>query len=213
MSGKFEGGSPHLGHPSLDVKTLKAYSENAESYSQDWLNQPEPTDMYQLIQKYFSVGGETADIGCGNGRDSNWLVQNGFKVTGFDASNDLIKLASGIYPLVKFEQAFLPALSNVEKKFDNVLCETVIMHLSKAQITESIQSFKRILKAGGVLYLSWRVTESEDARHADGRLYSAFDSQFVVDQFSQRSILHFEDKISTSSGKRVCRLITKKALE
>ncbi len=197
----------------IDSKTLRAYSENAELYSQDWLTQPEPTDMYQLVQKFFLAEGETADIGCGNGRDSNWLFRHGYKVSGFDASMDLINLASKHYPNVKFEQAFLPALSNISAEFDNLLCETVIMHLSKVQISEAIDSLKRILKTGGVLYLSWRFTENEDVRYADGRLYSAFDSQFIVDQFSKERILHFEDEISASSGKRVCRLVCKKEQE
>lgn len=56
---------------SLDLQTNQAYSANASNYSQDWLNQPEPSDMYELLLKYFIPGGSTADIGCGNGRDAN----------------------------------------------------------------------------------------------------------------------------------------------
>ncbi|MNT20504.1 hypothetical protein D3C86_1984590 [compost metagenome] len=81
------------------------------------------------------------------------------------------------------------------------------MHLPQAQILESLKNLKRILKKDGVLYLSWRVTESADVRHNDGRLYSAFEPKFILNQFSKPSILHFEDKTSESSGKRVCRLI------
>ncbi len=68
---------------------------------------------------------------------------------------------------------------------------------------------KRILKRTGVLFLSWRVIEGSDLRHTDGRLYSAYDSNFILDQFSKKSILHFEDTVSESSGKRICRLIYK----
>lgn len=194
----------------VDPKTLNAYSEKAVEYSHDWLNQPEPTDMYELLKKFFLVGKETADIGCGNGRDTNWLALQGYKVTGYDASPELINLASGLYPGLQFEQAFLPSLREIQEQFKNVLCETVIMHLPKDQIPDAIQNLKRILKSGGVLYLSWRVTEKEDVRHADGRLYSAFDPQSIVNQFPQGGILHFEDKISASSSKRVCRLIFRK---
>ncbi len=193
----------------LDPETLKAYSKNANEYSEDWLNQPEPGDMYDLLKKFFWPGGETVDIGCGNGRDANWLAHNGYKVIGYDASSELLKLASDLYSDIQFHQSFFPSLREVQKQFDNVVCETVIMHLPKSQIPEAIQNLKRILKDGGVLYLSWRVSE-EEVRHADGRLYSALDPQFIVDQFSQNGILHFEDKLSESSGKRVCRIIFKK---
>jgi len=196
--------------PALDQQTLNAYSEKASEYSQDWLNQPEPSDMYELLQKFFLPNEETADIGCGNGRDANWLESKGFKIVGYDSSIDLLKLASSLYPQIQFEQAYLPFLREIQKQFSNVLCETVIMHLPQDQIQEAIRNLKRILKNGGILYLSWRVTEKEDLRHADGRLYSAFDPQFITKQFAPNSVLHFEDKISASSGKRVCRLIFRK---
>ena len=191
----------------MDDKTLKAYSENASDYSQDWLSQPEPLDMYDLFNKFFIKNGETADIGCGNGRDANWLAVNGFKVTGYDSSNKLLEKAAELFPRIKFYQEYLPELSGIQKLYENVLCETVIMHLPKSEIPTAIQNLKRIVKVGGILYLSWRVTEGADSRHKDGRLYSAFDSSFILEQFSKTSILHFEDKTSASSGKRVCRLI------
>lgn len=194
----------------LDQKTLRAYSEKALDYSEDWLGQPEPSDMHELLQKFFVAGGVTADVGCGNGRDANWLANKGFKVSGFDASSELLKLASSLYPEISFKQALLPALQEIQTKFDNVLCETVIMHLPKDQIQEALQNLNRIVKEGGILYVSWRVTENEDSRHADGRLYTSFDSQFITSWFHEDKILHFEDKISASSGKRVCRLIVKK---
>lgn len=191
---------------STDEKTHTAYSENAGIYSQDWLSQPEPTDIYQLVKKYFIPNGTTADIGCGNGRDSNWMSQNGFQVSGFDSSNELLKLAHDLFPKVQFSRALLPDLNEIKNQYDNVFCETVIMHLPKTQIESAIMNLKRILKPNGVMYLSWRVTESEDARHKDGRLYSAFDPEFIMNQFDPTGILFSEDKISVSSQKRVFRL-------
>jgi 2-polyprenyl-3-methyl-5-hydroxy-6-metoxy-1,4-benzoquinol methylase len=191
----------------MDKKTLNAYSELAKNYSEDWLAQPQPSDMYQLLKTFFIPGGNTADVGCGNGRDANWLAENAFKVCGFDSSNELLTIASELYPNIKFKQAYLPDLKELTEKYQNILCETVIMHLPKDQISIAIQNLKRILQKDGVLYLSWRVTEGEDARNSDGRLYSAFEPAFILNQFDQDGILHFEDRVSASSGKRVCRLI------
>ncbi len=191
----------------MDKKTLNAYSELAKSYSEDWLAQPQPSDMYQLLKTFFVPGGNTADVDCGNGCDANWQAENGFKVCGFDSSKELLTIASELYPNIKFKQAYLPELKELTEKYQNILCETVIMHLPKDQISIAIQNLKRILQKDGVLYLSWRVTEGEDARNSDGRLYSAFEPAFILNQFDQDGILHFEDRVSASSGKRVCRLI------
>jgi len=191
----------------MDERTLKAYSTKATEYSQDWLSQPEPSDMYDLIKKYFIANQKTADIGCGNGRDTYWMHKNGFKTQGFDASSDLLKIASADYPEINFSQAFFPESKEIDEKFDNILCETVIMHLPSSKIPACIASLKRILNNDGILYLSWRVTEGSDMRHNDGRLYSAFEPDEVLKHFAKENIIHFEDKISASSGKRVCRLI------
>jgi 2-polyprenyl-3-methyl-5-hydroxy-6-metoxy-1,4-benzoquinol methylase len=195
---------------SSDEKTHTAYSENAGIYSQDWLTQPEPTDIYQLVKQYFIPNGTTADIGCGNGRDSNWMSQNGFQVSGFDSSNELLKLAHDLFPKVQFSRALLPNLNEIKNQYDNVFCETVIMHLPKTHIESAIKNLKRILKPNGVMYLSWRVTEGKDTRHKDGRLYSAFDPEFIMSQFDPTGVLFSEDKISVSSQKRVCRVVWRK---
>jgi 2-polyprenyl-3-methyl-5-hydroxy-6-metoxy-1,4-benzoquinol methylase len=193
----------------VDKQTGSAYLALAKNYSDDWLAQPEPTDMYGLLKKYFKVGGKTIDVGSGNGRDSDWLSKNGFHVEGVDSSNELIKISKDLYPSIQFTHAQLPELTEIKDVFDNVLCETVIMHLPTLSIVAAVTRLKNLLKPDGVIYLSWRVTENEDARHPDGRLYSAFPPDLVLNQFDKKKILHFEDKISVSSGKRVCRLIAR----
>ena len=194
----------------MDKKTLQAYSENAKAYSDDWLAQPSPEDTYQLLKEYFIPQGKTADIGCGNGRDTAWLLKNDFSPEGFDSSQDLLTIAAKLNPKIHFQQTFLPKLENVVGPYDNVFCETVIMHLEKSLLAESVRNLRRILKVGGVLYLSWRVTEGSDKRHVDGRLYASFSLEDIVSELQSDQVLHFEDKVSESSKKRVCRLIIKK---
>ena len=73
-----------------DLKTEAAYEANAVRYSEDWLNQPPPDDMYALLMRHFIAGGRTVDVGCGNGRDAAWLARQGFDVEGYDSSPALI---------------------------------------------------------------------------------------------------------------------------
>jgi SAM-dependent methyltransferase len=194
----------------FDSATLDAYSQGAARYSQDWLDQPPPTDMYAHLTTQLLPGGQTADIGCGNGRDVAWMAANGYRVTGFDASPGLLAEARRLHPDLTFRAASLPALSEIDETFDNVVCETVIMHLPATSIALAIDSLLRILKPNGVLCLSWRVTEGRDQRQSDGRLYSAFEPAWVTDALEDCTILLFEDVTSESSGKRICRVIASK---
>jgi hypothetical protein len=43
--------------------------------------------------------------------------------------------------------------------FDNVLCETVVMHLPPDEVTEGCARLLDVLRPAGMLYLSWRVVE------------------------------------------------------
>jgi SAM-dependent methyltransferase len=193
-----------------DPDTLAAYARDAARYSQDWLDQPPPNDLYSMLQTHLVPGGDTADIGCGNGRDAGWLAAQGYPVTGFDASLALLDEARRLYPDVTFREATLPALAGVDDTYDNVICETVIMHLPVDEIASAIDSLLRILRPDGVLYLSWRVTEGADQRLPDGRLYSAFDPALVLGELANCAILLFEDVTSESSGKRICRVVATK---
>ncbi len=194
-----------------DRGTVEAYAANAAAYSRDWLSQPAPTDLYDLLTRYFVPHGETADVGCGNGRDAGWLADRGHRVSGFDGSPELLAEARRLFPKVAFEHATLPGLEQIaSRRFDNVLCETVIMHLARADIPAAIGSLKRIVREGGVLYLSWRVTEGADQRHPDGRLYTAFAPALVRQELADWIILHEADVVSASSGKRICRIMGQK---
>jgi hypothetical protein len=92
-----------------------------------------------------------------------------------------------------------------------VLCETVIMHLDSQDVGLAVTNLFELVRPGGTLYLSWRVTENQSERDNRGRLYSAFDKQCVVDAFSPDAVFLFDrEDISASSGKRVHRLVVRK---
>ncbi|VVE26068.1 class I SAM-dependent methyltransferase [Pandoraea cepalis] len=193
-----------------DLQTEAAYEANAVRYNEDWRNQPPPHDMYALLVRHFVPGGRTIDVGCGNGRDAAWLAQQGFDVVGYDSSPALVDLARQSFASVTFHVGHLPGLEGVTTQFDNVMCETVLMHLPANEVPQAAARLWALVRPGGVLYVSWRVTEGDDLRHADGRLYSAFSPDVVRAALHGGVALHEEDVTSASSGKRVCRLVVRR---
>ena len=117
----------------MDRPTLAAYDHDAAAFAKDWHEQPAPVDLHDIVARFFIKGGTTADIGCGSGREVAWLNANGFPREGFDASDGLLAEARARYPQLEFAHAELPDLAGIAAdSFDNVLCETVIMHLDAA---------------------------------------------------------------------------------
>jgi SAM-dependent methyltransferase len=195
----------------MDRETLNAYDRDAATFADDWETQPAPADLHAVIRRFFSPG-PTADIGCGNGRDTAWLNDNGYPACGYDAAEGLLAEARKRHPHILFQRAVLPELAGVaENHFTNVLCETVIMHLQPGTITAAVEKLLAILIPGGTLYLSWRVTEAADRRDEHGRLYASFDPELVLNALSQTQLLLDEQLESMSSGKVIRRIVARKS--
>lgn len=194
----------------MDRSTVEAYDRSARAFADDWHVQPAPTDLHDLIRRFFHRG-STADIGCGSGREVGWLNAHGYPAGGYDASQGLLAEARRRYPDFKFGYAVLPQLEGVARgAFDNVLCETVIMHLSPDEIAAAVRALVSLLKPDGVLYLSWRVTRDADQRDNSGRLYAAFDPAHVRDALRGMTLLLDEEVVSASSGKVIHRMVTRR---
>jgi SAM-dependent methyltransferase len=195
----------------MDQATLAAYDAAAEAFAADWHAQPAPADLHAIVRRFFKPG-LTADIGCGSGREVAWLAAIGFGAIGYEPSQGLREAARARYPGLEFHDAGLPELAGVaDGAFDNVLCETVIMHLRRDLIVPSVVRLLSILKPGGMLYLSWRVTEGADQRDDHGRLYAAFSANLVHGVLGAQTILLDEEVISASSGKKIHRIVARNA--
>jgi SAM-dependent methyltransferase len=194
----------------MDQQTLDAYDRDAAAFTADWDAQPTPADLQAAVLKFFRPG-QTADIGCGSGRDTAWLVQIGFAAIGLDSSEGILAEARRLHPHIDFRRAALPELDGIaDGAFSNVLCETVMMHLEPATIPAAVRRLIAILAAGGTLYLSWRLSSGTGSRDKHGRLYAGFDATLVLDQLTQAEILLNEEVLSTSSGKLVRRVVARK---
>ncbi|PCE31785.1 class I SAM-dependent methyltransferase [Burkholderia ubonensis] len=196
----------------VDRPTLDAYDTYAADYAQLWLDEGPPDDMYALLEQHFAPG-PTADVGCGAGRDTAWLASRGFDVRGYDASAALLDEARRRHPGLRFEQAALPALPGVPSgAFRNVLCETVVMHLDHVEAAAAAARLVELLAPGGTLYMSWRVAGSGSLRDEHGRLYTALDGARMRAALGGGvQVIDEHEVVSPSSGKRVHRLIVRRA--
>jgi SAM-dependent methyltransferase len=195
----------------MDEQTLAAYDAASPRFAQEWREQPAPTDLYELLLAHFRPG-PTADIGCGAGRDTAWLAANGYAASGYDASEALLQQARTSYPAIHFGFATLPELHGlVAGAYENVLCETVVMHLDPSVVGAATRRLLALLRPSGTLFLSWRVTEGESTRDPSGRLYAAFDKGLVSGALAPGdTILLDQEDVNVSSGKKVHRLIVRR---
>lgn len=156
----------------MDHLTIHAYDLRAAAYAAAQRGKV-PEALYRLIRRTFVPGAPTADIGCGSGRDTAWLVANGFPAVGYDASQGMLAEARSAYPHLDLRLAALPDLASIpDGTYANVLCSAVLMHLPAEHIEAAMAALCRITGSGGRLIVTYRASTTADPREPDGRLYT-----------------------------------------
>jgi ubiquinone/menaquinone biosynthesis C-methylase UbiE len=166
----------------MDQSTVASYNANQQKIA-DLHHSLVPLPVYESIAEHFQPNSTVLDIGCGTGRDCNWLAENNYRPSGVDASEAMLDNAITTYPDIPFIQDSLPRLNTIEtEQADNVLCAAVLMHLPESQIGEAVQNLFRITKEGGIILLSFRGSSAEDNRE-DGKLYTPIKPAALVALF------------------------------
>ncbi len=137
----------------MDKITIESYNQEAKEIAKLHASLT-PHRIYELIDQYFIKGKSTADIGCGIGRDTNFLNNHGFSVVGVDASEGMLKQARQLYPALDFQLDYLPTLASFENsEFQNILCSAVLMHLDKIAIEAACFRLVELLRKDGRLII------------------------------------------------------------
>lgn len=102
-------------------------------------------------------GAPVLDAGCGKGRNTLYLAQQGFTTVGCDWSPVAIKTArtrvraAGVR--VAFQVTDLTHLPYRNGRFAAVICIHVLPYHAKADISKVLHEFWRVLRPGGSLYV------------------------------------------------------------
>lgn len=146
----------------MDKRTVSIYDKDADEITIRHL-QKEPIRLRELVIQFFHPNSTTADIGCGSGRDTKWLLDQGYKAVGYDPSKGMLDIAKMNFPRVEFQHADLTAVKGL---FHNILMCAVLMHIPRSQLPTSLMHLKSLLYPGGVAVLSFRgpIDDSDERR-------------------------------------------------
>ena len=96
------------------------------------------------------------DIACGPGNISRYLLDRkpDYDVLGIDLSPNMLRLAQNNNPGAKFQLMDCREISNIEKRFEGVMCGFCLPYLTPKEASELIANVSSLLKPNGVFYLS-----------------------------------------------------------
>lgn len=137
------------------------------------------------------------DVGCGTGRHTIFLCQQGFQVSGFDQSEAAIKRASELLKeksltanLLVWDMARTPyPYSNSE--FDAVIAVRVIHHANIATIRRIVDELLRVTREGGYLHIQSPTYEKAMRQKAEGARSNEIEmGTFLPLEGEETGILH-----------------------
>lgn len=101
----------------------------------------EATPYLRKNVKLFTESGEVLDIGCGNGRNSKYMMELGYKVDPIDMADDFgIKCVLGEDPLP-------------DKKYDILMANYILMFLDEDTRLKVMEEMNARAKEGSILMM------------------------------------------------------------
>ncbi|MEU7897001.1 class I SAM-dependent methyltransferase [Nonomuraea sp. NPDC049152] len=101
-------------------------------------------------------GGLVADVGCGPGHITAHLRSLGVTAFGVDLSPEMIALARGAHPGLRFEVGLMGDLEVEDASLAGVLSNYSIIHTPPERLPEMLAEFHRVLAPGGHLLVSFQ---------------------------------------------------------
>lgn len=152
--------------------TYAWYEANAKKYF-DAAVGINMTVLYVPFLAYMQPYASILDAGCGSGRDTLYFTQRGYKVTAFDYSPALVKMAAKLTGQPVLHLAFKDL--TVENQFHGVWASYALVHVPMDDMHDVLFRLSRSMKVGGVMYTSFRYGTGETDRH--GRRFLDLDEE------------------------------------
>ncbi|MBS1537111.1 MAG: class I SAM-dependent methyltransferase [Bacteroidetes bacterium] len=149
-----------------------------------WWHENHNESNYGLPQieraiSYCKNRGFALDVGCGSGgRVTRKLLDEGFEVSGIDASATMIELAQSNHPSLDFEVADISSWQT-DKQYDFIVAWDSIFHLPFAMHPPVISKLCSMLQKDGILIYTFgdATGEIEGNWHNDTFYYSSIGIQ------------------------------------
>ena len=102
-------------------------------------------------------GGPVADVGCGSGRVTAHLQELGLDAFGIDLSPGMIDVARRDHPGLTFEVGSMTDLDLADGSVGGLVAWYSLIHIPDDQVSSVFAHFRRVLRPGGLLLLSFHV--------------------------------------------------------
>ncbi len=154
------------------------YSDNAQSFYDSTVN-IDMQVLYDHFLPHLPAGGLILDAGCGAGRDSKAFIELGYKVQAFDASEELVSLASTL-SCQPVQHALFQTFES-DNKYNGIWACASLLHVPQKELSAVLEKLVSMLADNGVFYCSFKLGNDQVTRN--GREFTNLDeasfSQYI----------------------------------
>lgn len=109
-------------------------------------------------------GGPVVDVGCGTGRITGHLHKLGSDAFGIDLSPGMIDVARRDHPGVRFDLGSMTDLALADASVTGLVAWYSLIHIPDDDISSVLTHFRRVLRPGGPLLLSFHVGDESNVK-------------------------------------------------
>lgn len=166
---------------------MKFYKENAVSYAKSTFNQDFAKTVFNGMEDFIKLNvldTPILDIGCGSGRDAQYLTSKGFKVHAFDQSKEMIDEAK---KLTNLQSTFnVGSAQDFQSKQSYYFSYSIacLLHLNDDEFEKAITNIFKHLNFGGHFYFTVKKGTGEEIDSA-GRYFNYYTEEKINNVFSK----------------------------
>jgi SAM-dependent methyltransferase len=170
----------------MTADTIDYYENNAWAFVESTI----AVDMRPLYRHFLPLlpwPADILDVGCGSGRDSRYFARQGHRVTAIDPSSRIADLAENVIN----QDVTIQRVQDISyhHEFDGIWASASLLHVPANELQAVFYRLAEALKAGGVLYCSFKYGRGEHWR--SGRRFTDLDEsglQQLVESNNRLSI-------------------------
>jgi len=141
------------------------YNREAKNFSDTrkhaWAGWSKITEEINKTKKRGTIN--ILDLGCGNGRFLDFLIENNIKAKyeGWDSSKEMLKQAIKKHKNIKnatFIEKDITKKNKINKKYQVIVLFGVAHHLKKRELLKALKYYQKYLECEGILVISfWQI--------------------------------------------------------
>ena len=138
----------------MHTETVATYDRMAEPVARQWWDTRLTDHMERFVAALPSTDGLVLDLGCGPGRDTEWLgsLDCAAATVGLDASMGMLREARRRVPGVIVVRGDLVSIPFARRSADGALVCASLLHLTSAEAAAALADVSRVLRPGAALF-------------------------------------------------------------